>query len=54
MEKLYCENTRKSQEDQIEEPEPGLRESGKSPGTFALSLFGNKYSLILCVSLYIY
>lgn len=45
METVYCENTRESQGDQIEEPELGLRESGKSPGTFDLSLFGTKYSL---------
>lgn len=44
MEAVYCENTRECR-DQIEEPELGLRESGKSRGTFDLSLFGTKYSL---------
>lgn len=54
MERLYCENTRESQGDQIEEPELGLRESGKPPGTFVLSLFGTKYSLNpVCLSAHI-
>lgn len=48
--KVFCENTRESRRSQLEEPEPGLGETGKSPGTFAFPLFWTDTFLLPCLS----